>query len=225
MAGFGRGAGFGSGAGHDNPFAALLSQINNMREFVAPGPASGPASGSAPKTMRKGRDSHYDLAIPLAGFYSGVTKRIKLSYPEDPVKTSIVEVNVMRGWRSGVKLTFENKAWNADDGSFGDLRVTLNEVNDTLFKRKVDVNPDPMDTRDDRFRFADLVYDMIISMIEAESGFDKTIIHLDGHAVQIGSSKLHKTGDVIVVPNEGMPIRSNGEVVGHGSLFVQLIVA
>ena len=89
----------------------------------------------------------------------------------------------------------------------GDLIFVVQEAQHAVFKR-VENN---------------LFIDLDISLEEALLGFEKIIVHLDGHIVKVSSQpkEIIQPFSSKIIKGEGMPIRSTGE---FGELHVQFIV-
>mmetsp|Transcript_20775 Transcript_20775/g.30762 ORF Transcript_20775/g.30762 Transcript_20775/m.30762 type:complete len:369 (+) Transcript_20775:78-1184(+) len=113
-------------------------------------------------------------------------------------------IEVAKGLRDGERIVFEEAADEAVGHKAGDLILTI----DTL--------PHPEFTR----RGNDLFITMEIQLLEALVGFERTIIHLDGHPVLIKKTVVSRPWEVLVIPGEGMPKRnSHGK---YGTLSVKL---
>ena len=68
----------------------------------------------------------------------------------------------------------------------------------------------------------DLKTTVHVSLREALIGFDRTIPHLDGHAVRITRTTVTKPDQVLRVEGEGMPRHQMASE--RGTLFVKVIV-
>jgi len=69
-----------------------------------------------------------------------------------------------------------------------------------------------------------LIYDKKITLLEALSGYEFLVTHLDDRAILVRSSAgdITKHGDIRVVPNEGMPLQKNP--FQKGNLFIRFVV-
>ena len=64
----------------------------------------------------------------------------------------------------------------------------------------------------------DLTTTLSITLLEALTGFSKTITHLDGHSVGVTMSKVVQPEFVLKIPGEGMPIAgtsNSGDMLVH----------
>lgn len=209
--GFGAGAGARSGNGFGNSsnpcgeFARMFGGLNK------------PATRPSPQVFQM------DFGVSLADFYSGASKKARISCPDDSTKSQVVEFEIQPGWRSGVKVSFAKTAWDSAASAYGDVILVLTEKKSDLFQRRAVVFPDSTDTRPDGEKLADLIYFMSITVDEAVRGFSKIIKHLDGRELTIEFESAVNQKEV-KIDGEGMPIRKKGEIVGRGDLFVRLKV-
>lgn len=87
------------------------------------------------------------------------------------------------------------------DGEAGDLVIQLVTQPHATFER----------------RQSGLLANVTITLLEALTGFERELVHLDGHKVQIGSKTVIRPGEVRWFKGEGMPIH---EDTGRGDLWV-----
>jgi DnaJ family protein B protein 11 len=85
----------------------------------------------------------------------------------------------------------------------GHLIFIINEVPNAQFRREKN----------------DLHYSLRISLKEALLGFEKEIIHFDGHSVKVKKDNITQPGDIIKIRGEGMPIHQSSD---KGDLFVKI---
>jgi DnaJ homolog subfamily B member 4 len=174
---------------------------------------------------RKGKNSELEYEISLQDFYTGCTKKIKIYYKIGLVKVSdIVEVDIQKGWREGIKITYNGKSSCPEGCLPGDLSLILVEkVGEHGFRRRINESPLLYTDNDgtESQKNSDLVYTLNISLEEAQNGINKTITHMDGRRVQVKCPKLNTSNQEYQIENEGMPIRSKGRVVGKGELYVR----
>jgi DnaJ family protein A protein 2 len=120
-----------------------------------------------------------------------------------------LEVKVPRGARDGTPIQFENESHHLPDCVSGDVYVILREIESTgPWSRKG----------------GNLTYTHNISLLEALTGFQLNLKHLDGRNLFIQSPKdqVLKPGDVKVIPGEGMyqmGDESKGDL--HLKLFIE----
>jgi DnaJ-class molecular chaperone len=96
------------------------------------------------------------------------------------------------------------------------IKIYIKEINNTNFKRMFVINgnqqPNP----------ADLLYEMHISLAESICGFEKNINFINGKDINVVSEKIIKHGDIMVLPNKGMPyVNGDNE---YGDIYVALII-
>ena len=105
---------------------------------------------------------------------------------EDQIHT--IEINIPKGFDYNNDLIFENKGHNLLNGVPGDLIISINLINNSIFKIK-DYN---------------LYYTCNLSLKESLVGFYKTIITLDNRNLILSSNKITKPGTQIILDNEGL---------------------
>jgi len=79
------------------------------------------------------------------------------------------------------------------------------------------LSPHPRFTRQGN----DLLYIDRISLVQALTGFEHTIDHLDGHKVTIKRKGVTKPGDIMRLTGEGMPIQGSSK---KGALTIEFDV-
>lgn len=124
-----------------------------------------------------------------------------------PLNTHKVSVQIKPGMLNGQELILRGKF--ADErGAERDIIFRLKETRHPVFTRKN----------------ADLLVELSISLADALLGFERSITHLDGKEVVLGSKRgeICGTGDVLVVPGLGMPVYDQDKV--RGRLFVRIRV-
>jgi DnaJ family protein B protein 4 len=115
----------------------------------------------------------------------------------------VLTIQVKQGWKAGTKILFKNEGDMMENGQTQDIVFIIEE-------KKHDVY-----TRDgDNLRMV-----IKLSLVEALTGFSKTITTLDGRSLKVNNSNavIH-TGQESRVPNEGMPNSKTGK---KGDLFVK----
>jgi DnaJ family protein A protein 2 len=124
--------------------------------------------------------------------------------------STILSVHIEKGMRHGDKVTFNEEGDQHPDTTPGDVVVILKKRPHKVFTR----SPDG----------CHLEVKKQISLVEALTGFDFKINHLDGRVLRIQSrpGAIYKTGDVEALRDEGFPIR--GDVTTHGHLYVSFTV-
>lgn len=142
----------------------------------------------------------FQLDLSLEDLFKGRD----LSIPLNNVKVS---VQIKPGMLNGQELILRGKF--ADErGAERDIIFRLKETRHPVFTRKN----------------ADLLLELSISLADALLGFERSITHLDGREVVLGSKRgeICGTGDVLVVPGLGMPVYGQDKV--RGRLFVRIRV-
>eukprot|EP00808_Paulinella_micropora_P021578 g19904.t1 len=117
-----------------------------------------------------------------------------------------LDLYVEQGMKDGDTIVFENAGDDHPDHAAGHI----------IFK--VVTQPHPVFTRKDD----DLAMTMHISLLEALTGFEKQVSHLDGHIVTIKSDPITKPGFVRTLAKEGMP--KHNYPSEKGSLHVTFVV-
>lgn len=132
---------------------------------------------------------------PCSG--KGVTKERK-----------VLEVYVERGMKHGQKLVFRGEADESPGVEAGDVIFVLQQQDHDQFIRK---GPD-------------LVMEKTISLVEALTGFQFVVRHLDGRKllVQSNPGEIIKPNSVKAIEREGMPIHKQS--FGKGHLFIKFNV-
>eukprot|EP00933_Yihiella_yeosuensis_P025690 TRINITY_DN19926_c0_g1_i1.p1 TRINITY_DN19926_c0_g1~~TRINITY_DN19926_c0_g1_i1.p1 ORF type:complete len:507 (-),score=95.03 TRINITY_DN19926_c0_g1_i1:199-1647(-) len=123
------------------------------------------------------------------------------------VENTEIDVTLEKGMRDGETLTFPRMAEQRPGMLPGSVIFNLKVQSHHKFKRIGD----------------DLHMKMQISLKEALLGWTRTIRHMDGHTVQIGTESVTKPNQVIKVKSEGMPLRDDPSSFGH--LFVKVEVS
>lgn len=100
-----------------------------------------------------------------------------------------LEAEIEPGMREGSVITFPGQGEPELDGEPGDLKLRIRQSPHSLFRRSGD----------------DLHTNVSLSLLEALVGFNKSLEHLDGHSVPLSTGDVTRPGDVLTVPNEGMP--------------------
>lgn len=110
-------------------------------------------------------------------------------------------VDIEKGMKDGQEITFYEDGEPKVDGEAGDLKFRIRTAPHDVFNR--DGN--------------DLRTTVNITLLQALVGFKKTIKHLDGHLVDIGSEGVTKPKEVRKFKGEGMPLHLSNK---KGNLYV-----
>lgn len=204
------------GAGGDDDDVHMGGMPGGYGSFF--GGAGGPNSRPRPGARRPGgpgmngggeKESVVrQLPVSLDDLFKGVTKRMKISRKRLDGSSSekILEVNIKPGWKAGTKIKFANEGDQLPDGQYQDLHFVLEEKPHSRFKRNGD----------------DLLLDIEIPLVEALTGYQRTIETIDGRKILLSSSGPVQAGSVQKYPGQGMPIsKKPGE---RGDLVVTIKV-
>ena len=103
----------------------------------------------------------------------------------------IIEVEIDKGSPHGEKYVFHGEADEYPDVEAGDVVIQVDEQPHKIFKRKG----------------ADLLMEKEITLLEALTGTDFTLTHLDGRKIRIQSeaNMVIKPDDLMTVEGLGMP--------------------
>jgi len=126
-------------------------------------------------------------------------------------ESKIVEVEIDRGMQEGQRITFSGEGDQAPGVSPGDIIVVLKEKDDPEFQ---------FHRRGD-----DLILQKEISLLEALTGYEFVVKHLDGRNLLVKSAEgdVTEENDIRVVNEEGMPQHRNPFIKGH--LFIKFTIA
>jgi DnaJ family protein A protein 2 len=114
----------------------------------------------------------------------------------------ILDLWISPGMTNNEKIRFREKADEAPGTTPGDVIVVLELEEHPYFKR----------------RNNDLLYEKEITLVEALTGFEFYITHLDGRVLRVASSDasgIVKPGDIKVIEQEGMPLNRNPHMKGN----------
>eukprot|EP01024_Parvocaulis_polyphysoides_P060021 TRINITY_DN6512_c0_g1_i8.p1 TRINITY_DN6512_c0_g1~~TRINITY_DN6512_c0_g1_i8.p1 ORF type:complete len:435 (-),score=37.50 TRINITY_DN6512_c0_g1_i8:233-1537(-) len=125
------------------------------------------------------------------GMFQQFTTKECEECPNVKFERESMEINVELdpGMHTGQDIVMFEQGEPEIDGDPGDLRFIVREVSHDRFIRKNN----------------DLHYNQTISLIEALTGFEQEIVHLDGHRVQIKNTGITRPLQVDKIVGEGMP--------------------
>eukprot|EP01133_Synstelium_polycarpum_P007500 gene7500-8776_t len=115
-------------------------------------------------------------------------------------------IQIEKGMSEGQVIKIEGMGVEAPDITPGDIIFRIVTLPHELFTRNGN----------------DLRYRMSISLLEALTGFDTTIEHLDGHKVRVSRTDVTKPGFVMTIANEGMPLYEFSSEFGN--LYIEFTV-
>ncbi|KAI8081439.1 DnaJ domain-containing protein [Halteromyces radiatus] len=149
------------------------------------------------------------LPVTLEALYTGTTKRLKVTRKQPDASgrmtttDKVLTIDIKPGWKAGTKILFKNEGDMMENGQTQDIVFILEEKPHDLFKREGD----------------NLRMNIKLSLVEALTGFTKTITTLDGRKLKVSNaSAVVQPGQVSRVANEGMPNSKTGR---KGDLMIK----
>jgi len=118
----------------------------------------------------------------------------------------LLTVWVEKGMSDGSVISFPQHGDERPEWNPGDVEMFIKTLPHSRFSRKGD----------------DLTVVHHISLLEALTGFDVDIEHLDSHKVHISRKEVTPPNHIVKVEGEGMPLHSTPSI--HGDLYVEFIV-
>ena len=153
--------------------------------------------------------TQYKLSCSLEDLYQGVTKRLKVTRrrsannPQGSATEKILTVEVKPGWKAGTKLTYAGEGDEMPDGRAKNIEIIIEEQSHGTFRR---------DSHD-------LHLNLNLSLVEALTGYERTIKTLDGRNLRIADKKVTRPNQEARFPREGMPIAkqpgTKGDLILH----------
>jgi DnaJ family protein B protein 11 len=114
----------------------------------------------------------------------------------------VLEIEIEQGMKDGQEQRFVAEGEPHIDGEPGDLRVRIKTKPHKVFERRGD----------------DLYTNVTIPLLDALTGFEMNIRHLDNHQVNVKREKVTWPGARMRKPGEGMPNYENNNL--RGTLFI-----
>jgi DnaJ family protein A protein 2 len=162
---------------------------------------------------KKTKSVIHPVKVTLEDLYAG--KSIKIKVTRDRLKTvddkkvverekKVLECKVGKGAPDGEKYIFHGEADEHPDKEAGDVVFIVAEQKHSVFKRKG----------------ADLLMNKEITLLEAITGVDFEVDHLDGtkFRVQSGDGEVIKPNQIMCIPDKGMPFHKKSW--NYGNLFI-----
>ncbi|KAI8064333.1 uncharacterized protein B0P05DRAFT_590158 [Gilbertella persicaria] len=178
----------------------LFNDMYGSRDSFHQSPPSSPLSSSyKPKSIKR------PLHVSLDDLYTGTTKRLKVTRTlANQTTDKILTVNVKPGSKQGSKICFPGEGDTLPSGAQQDIEFEIQEKPHDVYTRQGD----------------NLYMTLRITLLEALTGFKKTIKKLDGTTTLITSSenRIIQTGHEDILIGEGMPKEQSGE---RGDLIVR----
>ena len=122
------------------------------------------------------------------------------------LEEKLLEVEIEQGMRDGQEQRFVAEGEPHIDGEPGDLKVRIKTLPHPVFERRGD----------------DLYTNVTIALIDALTGFEMKLKHLDGHEVSVKREKITWPGARMRKVGEGMPNYENNNL--RGTLFISFDV-
>jgi DnaJ family protein B protein 4 len=195
--------GMGGGFGGNFEDFGHGSQFN-----FGPGQSSRSTKRAAPQTVQR------TLPVSLNDLYNGTEKKLKvtrklLDHTGQSISAEkILTINVKAGWKAGTKIKFAGEGDETPNGCT-DLEFVLEEKEHPNFTRNNN----------------DLNTSLQVSLVEAMTGFEKQIQHLDGRMIPVkgGYNNIpQQPGSLLCIRGEGMPISK--QPGAKGDLYVKIDV-
>ncbi|KAG0378463.1 hypothetical protein BGX24_003781 [Mortierella sp. AD032] len=116
------------------------------------------------------------LGVTLEELANGGTKRLKVNRKvrdgSGRSAEKILTIDIKPGWKAGTKIRFPNEGDELPNGATQDIEFVLEEKPHDTFTRRGD----------------DLIVDLHLTLLEALSGFSKTVKTLDGRTLPVSAS-------------------------------------
>uniref|UniRef100_A0A0D6R3E3 DnaJ protein ERDJ3B n=1 Tax=Araucaria cunninghamii TaxID=56994 RepID=A0A0D6R3E3_ARACU len=137
------------------------------------------------------------------GMFQQITQQVCEQCPNVKYEREgdFITVDIEKGMQDGQEIVFYEDGEPVIDGEPGDLKFKIYTAPHEKFTREGN----------------DLRTTVTIALREALVGFEKSIPHLDGHLVSIGSKGIIKPKEVRRFKGEGMPLHMSNK---KGDLFV-----
>lgn len=123
------------------------------------------------------------------------------------------EVPIKKGTVEGQTITLNGIGHALDNSSRGNIVIHIQVNQDEIFKRNIQIG-------NMRLSPYDLFATLQLTLVESLCGFKKIIKNPNNDSVVVDSNETTYTGDVLQVPNQGIPI----DDTKRGHLFVQIEV-
>ncbi|KAG5439998.1 hypothetical protein PCK2_000690 [Pneumocystis canis] len=136
--------------------------------------------------------------------FNGTTKRMKIKrkvYGHTGImrqEERILEVQIKRGWKAGTKIKFAKEGDEKPNGTVQDVHFIVEEKPHPKFRRHGD----------------NLITDLELTLVEALTGFLKTITTIDGKHLKITGVNPTQPNYEICYPGHGMPNSKDPSVRG-----------
>lgn len=167
-------------------------------------PFAGAARAGAPTPVLK-----RTLPLTLEELYLGTTKKLKVTRRLIDRNTKrvvsgekILTVEVKPGWKAGTKIRFPGEGDDMPDGRSQDIEFIVEEKPHAVYRRDGD----------------DLHMTMELSLLEALTGFTRSLRTLDGRELAVSNKLVTVPNQEIRFAGRGMPSQRNP--MQKGSLII-----
>ena len=133
-----------------------------------------------------------------------------------------ITIKIPKGAFNGITVEIQNAGneiplqERSNDGrTRSSIAIKIKEKKHSIYERGFTL-PNIKDSPNPK----DLKINMKITLAESLVGFSKTIKSLDGKNIPIVHDKIIKHGEILVLPNCGMPVLENSEITKLGNLFL-----
>lgn len=160
-----------------------------------PGGGGGFGEPPAPKQRKKADKIEQTLRVTLEELFYGtqknfsVTRKVVRNGRQESVQETL-PIDVRPGWKSGTKITFQEKGDETPTTIAADIVFTIEQ------------KPHPQFERDGN----DLIKTVKVDLNEALLGTSFSVYTLDGKAINVTVNEVISPSYVKVLPGEGMPI-------------------
>ncbi|KAF3793280.1 DnaJ protein [Nymphaea thermarum] len=137
------------------------------------------------------------------GMFQQITEQVCEKCPNVKYEREgyFVTVDIEKGMQDGQEIVFYEDGEPIIDGEVGDLKFRIQTAPHDHFRREGD----------------DLHMTVTITLVQALVGFQKTIMHLDEHPVDIGTKGITRPKEVRRFKGEGMPLYMSSK---KGDLYI-----
>ncbi|KAG0497926.1 hypothetical protein HPP92_002617 [Vanilla planifolia] len=148
------------------------------------------------------RNEQYHRQI-APGMYQQITEQVCEDCPNVKYVREgyFITVDIEKGMKDGQEVSFYDDGEPIIDGENGDLKFRIRTAPHDRFRREDN----------------DLHTSVTISLVGALVGFEKSLKHLDGHLVEIGTKGITRAKEVRKFKGEGMPVHASTK---KGDLYV-----
>ena len=155
------------------------------------------ATREPPKPTKKQTLPPSIIEVPctLEQLFTGTTKKLKVTRTVNgQLQEKIIQLDIKPGWKEGTKITYEGEGDVKPGYKPQDLVFVIKEKKHDYFKRDKD----------------DLIYEDVISLKQALSGFTVKTKGVDGRQLTLNVTDIIQPGTERRLVGEGMPKKGGG---------------